>query len=224
MTAPTADHAHWGIAAFCLSLDLGARLIALLRLPDEAVRMAARVAILANRAAVENGAAPLFLRDAIAEELAARGDADAARRLVDWVDTAFVTAARPANGRPPLLAPLRAPDLAARVDAALGLPSDDGPGYAASVHGAIDADASDALLEAVFQADAVVDGDALGTWDREIVARNAQAHSPVSPLAPLIHSLGLSLARDAAERVARDLGPAREAALRDLCTTAEAAT
>jgi hypothetical protein len=214
MTTDT-DRAHWGIAAYVFSLDLGAGLaaIALPGAPWGALRPAIRDAILWNRQAVERGQPPLFLRDAIGTALQGRKVTPPQDFLI-WVETRLVTEGRRANGVIPRLAPLGDPALLARVDAALKLP----PGYAPLVHGAIDPVASDALLDAVFAADGLIDRGDLSPWDQALTLRNADHHAPDNPLAPLIHSLTLGLAAVAADQVAGGLTPPQRAALDALCT------
>jgi hypothetical protein len=209
-----ADRAHWGIAAYVLSLDLGADL-ASLALPDApwgVLRPLMRDAILLNRQAVDAGQPPLYLRDAIGTALQQRA-VQPPQGFVHWVDTRLVTTARTANGMAPLLAPLSDPALLAQVDAVLAAP----PGYAIRVHTAIDAKASDTLLDAVFAADGKIDMKNLSPWDGALIARNADHHAPENPLAPLIHTLTTGLAIAAADQVAGALDPARAAALRKLC-------
>lgn len=209
-----ADRAHWGIAAYVLGLDLAAGL-ADLALPDAPwadLRHAIRDAIQWNRQAVAAGQPPLYLRDAIGTGLLQRGVAPP-RAFVEWVETRFITAARSANGVYPLLTPLTDPVMLADLDALLDAP----PGYAALVHSAIDAAASDALLQAVFAADGQIDLKALTPWDTAIIAHNADHHAPENPLAPLIHTLTHALARASADAVAQSLDPARADALRQVC-------
>ncbi|MCU0801990.1 MAG: hypothetical protein MUD11_09455 [Rhodobacteraceae bacterium] len=209
-----ADRAHWGIAAYLFSLDLGADLatVALPHAPWGALRPAIRDAILWNRQAVEAGKPALFLRDAIGAALQGRKVTPPQDFLV-WVETRLVTEGRRANGMIPRLLPLGAPALLARVDDALKLPK----GYAPLVHGAIDPVASEALLDAVFAADGLIDRGDLSPWDQELIARNADHHAPDNPLAPLIHSLTQGLAAAAADQVAVRLAPAQRAALDALC-------
>jgi hypothetical protein len=210
-----ADRAHWGIAAYSLSLDLGAEL-ASLALPDapwDVLRPAIRDAILWNRQTVEANHPPLYLRDAIGHVLQQRAITPPLTFLT-WVETRLVTAGRTANGAAPLLAPLRDPRLLAEVDAVLAAP----PSYAALVHAAIDPAASDTLLEAVFAADGQIDLKNLSPWDVALIARNADHHAPDNPLAPLIHTLTLGLAMAAADHVAGSLDTARADTLRRLCT------
>ncbi len=210
-----ADRAHWGIAAYVLSLDLGAEL-ASLALPEASwhvLRPAIRDAILWNRQTVEAGHPPLYLRDAMAHVLQQRGLTPPPAFLA-WVETRLVTAVRAANGAIPLLAPLRDPALLAQVDSVLAAP----PSYAALVHAAIDPTASDTLLDAVFAADGQIDTKNLSPWDVALIARNADHHAPDNPLAPLIHTMTLGLAATAADQVAGSLDPARADTLRRLCT------
>jgi hypothetical protein len=210
-----ADRAHWGIAAYVLSLDLAAGLadLALPYAPWGALRPAIRDAILWNRQTVEGGHPPLFLRDAIGTALQRRNVTPPQAFLV-WVESRLVTEGRPANGMIPRLAPLGNLGLLARVDAALKLP----PGYAPLVHGAIDPVAADVLMDAVVAADGLIDRKALSPWDQALIARNADHHAPDNPLGPLIHTLTLGLAAAAADQVAAGLEPAKRAALDALCT------
>jgi hypothetical protein len=212
-----ADRAHWGIAAYVLSLDLGADLasIALPDAPWGALRPAIRDAILWNRQAVEAGHPPLYLRDAIGHALQQRA-IQPPPAFLTWVETRLVTVGRMTNGAVPLLGPLHDPALLARVDHALKVP----PGYAALVHSAIDPVASEILMDAVFAADGLIDRKDLSPWDSALIARNADHHAPENPLAPLIHTLTLGLAIGAADHVAQSLDPARAATLRQLCAEA----
>lgn len=210
-----ADRVHWGIAAYVLSLDLGADLasLALQDAPWSALRPAIRDAILWNRQAVEAGQPPLYLRDAIGTALLQRA-IQPPQTFLTWVETRLVTAGRTANGMAPLLAPLSDAALLAEVDAVLAAP----PSYAARVHAAIDTAASDALLAAVFAADGQIDLKTLSPWDSALITRNADHHAPENPLAPLIHTLTLGLAIASADQVVATLDPDRAATLRRLCT------
>jgi hypothetical protein len=208
------DRAHWGIAAYVLSLDLGAAL-ASLALPDApwgTLRPAIRDAILWNRAAVDAGNPPLYLRDAIGNALQQRA-VQPPRDVLTWVESRFVTVGRMANAAPPLLAPLSDPALLAQVDAVLQAP----PSYAALVHAAIDPIASETLLDAVFAADGLIDRKDLSPWDTALIARNSDDHAPDNPLVPMIQTLTLGLAIAAADQVMAALDPARADALRRLC-------
>lgn len=209
-----ADSAHWGIAAFMFSLDLSADLAshALPDVPWDALRPAIRDAILWNRHAIEAGQQSLYLRDAIGRALQQRGITPPVR-FADFVEHQLITIARPANADAPLLAPLSDRALLGRVDAALKTPES----YAALVHSAIDAVASDTLLDAVFATDGLIDRNDLSDWDSEIIARNAETHSPENPLAPLIYSLTRALARTAADHVSQRMTPDQRATLFDLC-------
>jgi hypothetical protein len=211
-----ADRAHWGVAAFMFSLDLSADL-ATHAMPDVDwgnLRPAIRDAILWNRQTADAGHPPLYLRDAIGTLMQQRGITPPAR-FATFVDTRLITGARPANGAAPLLAPLSDPALLARVDKALKTPES----YAALVHNAIDPDASDALLDAVFASDGVIDRNELTDWDNEIITRNVEVYTPENPLVALIHTLTHGLAHGAAQAVAQALTPAQRTTLIDLCQT-----
>ena len=209
-----ADRAHWGIAAYVLSLDLATDLamIALPNAPWETVRPAIRDAILWNRQTVEAGHPPLYLRDAIGTALQQRA-IEPPQDVLMWVETRLVTAGRSGNSAAPLLTPLYDAALLAQVDAALQAP----PSYAALVHAAIDPVASDILLDAVFAVDGQIDRKDLSPWDAALIARNADHHAPDNPLVALIQTLTRGLAMAGADRVADTLDPARADALRRLC-------
>lgn len=220
----SADHTHWGIAAYVFSLDLAADLAALAvpGCPWDNLRSAARTAILENRTAVKAGHTPLLLRDVMAKSLGESGSdgnprREASQRFFDWVQTQFISVGRPRNGDSSLLVPLRDPALLARVDAALDYPSAEAESYAAILHNAIDAEASEILLEAVFEADARIDRQVMSEWDRTLIARNAEFHAPENPLSPLIHSLSQGLLMAAADRIPNIIGQHRTDLLCNLC-------
>lgn len=198
------------------SLDLSADL-ATCAIPDVDwgnLRPAIRDAILWNRQTAEAGQPPLDLRDAIGTLLQQRKVTPPAR-FAAFVDAQLITGARPANGAAPLLAPLSDPALLARVDKALKAPES----YAALVHSAIDPEASDALLDAVFASDGVIDRNELTDWDNDIITRNAEIYPPENPLIALIHTLTHGIIHSAAQTAAQALTPDQRAALFDLCQT-----
>lgn len=216
----TADHVHWGIAAYVFSLDLGTGLAPLVDPSTswDAIRKAARTAILENRQVVEAGGAPLMLRDTMTKALRNDDKTGSEAAWFEWVETRFVTAARPRNGTVPLLTPLREPSVLARVDAELGFPSPEATSYAAMLHSCIEPAAANQVFDAVFEVDAMIDLKTLSDWDQSIIARNADTHAPESPLAPLIYSLVQDLLIAAADRVLDAIGPDRTQRLRGLCS------
>ncbi|WP_308918216.1 hypothetical protein [Jannaschia sp. LMIT008] len=223
MNAEDLDRAHWGTATFVFSQDLADGLVRL-ALPDhdpDILRSASRDAILRNRDVVAAGHPPLHLRRAIADALDRAGhddrSVDARTSFVAWVDDAFATPARPTNGRSWPLAPLGDPALLAEADIAIRDGRPDAASYAALLHGAIDADASDALMDAVFDVDAAIDEARFSDWDRAILARNADIHAAQSPLAPLIHTIHQGLMAAAARRVVAGMPTACADRLRRAC-------